>query len=241
MLKLSTDNIIGFNTTGVATFSPQGSDTENVYVQHLKTQPADWIYKNTEVTYSWNSLGHRSIEPNLLQGNYLLFIGCSHTVGISVPLENTFPYLTANELNLPYYNLAVEATGPDFVEHNLTSWLKKYPTPKAIIVLWPSTNRMFKIIDDCVIQVGPWKTELLKTSYPELWEGYQEKLLTDYFEKTDKRVRDYIAQLDCNTVIIEQNSFNIVDYGRDLKHFGIKTHKIIADQVVQATLASNGV
>jgi DNA polymerase III alpha subunit len=45
--------------------------------------------------------------------NYILFIGCSHTEGIGLELQTTYPYLVSEELKCDYYNLGLGGTGID--------------------------------------------------------------------------------------------------------------------------------
>ena len=44
------------------------------------------------------------------QDNYILFIGCSHTMGVGLELEKTYPHILSEKLKMDYYNLAVPAT-----------------------------------------------------------------------------------------------------------------------------------
>ena len=58
-----------------------------------------------------NFTGERAQE--IILNNYILFTGCSHTKGVGLALEDTYPYLLAQKLNCDYYNLALGGTGQD--------------------------------------------------------------------------------------------------------------------------------
>lgn len=116
-----------------------GSDTAELYEKNLKVQPDDWYYRNNTISYNRNNNGHRckNIE-DLDLDNYILFSGCSHTEGIGLALENSYPYLLSKKLNVDYYNLAVGGTGTDVVIYNLVTWFAKIKKPpKLLIVQWP--------------------------------------------------------------------------------------------------------
>lgn len=81
-----------------------------------------------------NSHGHRSKEiSDVNLRNYILFVGDNVGLKLDMPIEDTFPYLTANKLKIDYYNLSIFNGGIDAVKYNLFVWLAKYPPPKAII------------------------------------------------------------------------------------------------------------
>ena len=81
-----------------------------------------------------NLHGHRSKELcDVNLRNYILFVGDNVGLKLDIPIEETFPHLTASKLKIDYYNLAIFNGGIDAVKYNLFVWLSKYPPPKAII------------------------------------------------------------------------------------------------------------
>lgn len=84
----------------------------------------------------FNSRGHRckEIEEINLQ-NYILFAGDNVGVGWGTPLEETYPYLISNALNIDYYNLSIFNGGLDSLRYNLITWYHKIPQkPRAIVI-----------------------------------------------------------------------------------------------------------
>lgn len=120
-----------------------GSDTEQLYAENLKLQPADWYYRTNKISYIRNSNGHRCKEiTDIDLDNYILYTGCSHAEGIGTGLENTYPYLLSNKLNCDYYNLALGGIGTDVVSYNLSMWFAKIKKPPKLLVLqWPHHTR----------------------------------------------------------------------------------------------------
>ena len=75
-------------------------DTEERYIENLKLNPQalennGWI--NKEFTYQFNSFAFRCEE--FTNDPSILFLGCSHTVGVGLPIEHTWPTVVANKLN----------------------------------------------------------------------------------------------------------------------------------------------
>lgn len=121
-----------------------GSDDEKLYQDNLKSQPNDWYYRTNQISYVYNNNGHRcnDIEDIDLE-NYILFAGCSHTEGIGLKLEDTYPYLLTQYFKCSYYNLALGGTGPDTMIYNIATWFAKTKKlPKLLVVQWPHHIRI---------------------------------------------------------------------------------------------------
>jgi hypothetical protein len=237
LLKLYQETLIGYQETGISEFGLYGQDTGEVYQNNLKTQPIDWIYRNKKVSYCRNSFGHRSKEINKLDQEFVLFVGCSITVGSAVALEDTFPYIVSNNLNVDYYNLAVEGSGPDLLSFNMSNWFSKIRhIPKTVVIQWPESSRTFRQDGENITPIGPWSCrQHIGTSITKKqWQAYESLVLTDYFEHYFKIAQTNIRSLleSHNVKVIEIQQLPVVDYGRDLKHPGIESHKLIANQVL---------
>ena len=126
-----------------------GSDSKQLFEENLKTKPDDWYYRTNKIEYKRNSLGHRCNElAHIDLDNYILTIGCSHTEGSGLSIENTYSHMLSKKMNCDYYNLALAGTGIDTMMHNLTVWfstVKKHP--KLLVVQYPDVAR-FNTIDD---------------------------------------------------------------------------------------------
>lgn len=105
----------------------------------------------------FNSLGHRCKEPREINlRNYILFAGDGAGVYSSTPLEDTYPYKVAKELNMDYYNLSVELAGMDVVVYNLLTWLHSREKPKALVICCEYSN--------AITLPGPDKNSLVNLS-----------------------------------------------------------------------------
>lgn len=120
-----------------------GTDNKDDYEINKLRLPKDWIYNSTPITYNFNSSGLR-MEKEIAQikSNYLIAFGCSHTIGVGVPLENTWPHLMSKELNLDYVNSAVSGSSIKLNALNFFNMLNTVDElPTVVAIAWPSSVR----------------------------------------------------------------------------------------------------
>lgn len=239
MLKLYNEKLVGYCETGISEFGLYGQDTKQVFVSNIKSQPEDWIYRTKRVFYNRNSYGHRSKETTNLDNEFILFLGCSITVGSAVALEETFPYLVSQKLGIDYYNLAVEGSGYDLVSFNLGSWFKHIQLkPKAIVIKWPQTVRTFRTYQNSIISIGPWtcKSDIGDRISEQDWRNFESVITTDYFDHYSKIIKNTVTPLleSQNIKVIEVENIDPVDYGRDLKHPGTETHDLFSRNILKS-------
>jgi len=117
-------------------------DSEEQFQQNCANLPENWRFRELHYTYKFNNTGQR-MEKKLDDVNYdyILFLGCSHTVGVGLPLHETYPYLTATELGLDYINGGAPGASVKFTFLNLFYALQYLPKPKYVVISWPSYGR----------------------------------------------------------------------------------------------------
>lgn len=126
------------------------SDSEEFFNKNLISKPKDWYYRDNPISYTFNSLGFRCSELSEINfDNYILFLGDSHTEGVGLHLENTYPYQVSKQLNKSYFNLGSGGTGIDVMFYNLITWLNTFPHPQYIVLFYTENTRtLVKMPDD---------------------------------------------------------------------------------------------
>jgi hypothetical protein len=208
-------------------------DSEEQLLENSKSQPPDWYYNNAELVYSFNSQGHRSKNiEDIDQDNYILFSGCSHTMGVGLELEKTYPYLLSTKLGTDYYNLAIPGTGMDVVEYNLLSWFFKIKKkPKLVVIQWPDHSRFIEYdsMRDNVLPHGTWDNQSNFVSFiinsEDTGMFYARKAITNRLIKNvvDVPVVTFNFGSQRDYGIYDLNMPRL-DKARDLSHAGIKSH-----------------
>lgn len=235
------DDLIGQDAAGT-TKKFYGGDEYDNYQKNCEKMPSDWYYRNADITYKYNSLGHRCKNINELNfDNYLLFIGCSHTEGIGLELEKSFPYITAELLGMDYYNLGLAASGIDVLEYNLLTWFHKYEKlPKAVVIQWPDPSRFVtKSIDtEHILPNGSWtqKEDVKKFVASAEISGFFNARRHISVKLIENSIKVPIVKLCFNNIVqYDYDSLFIrrKDLARDLYHCGIQSHIDISKVILQ--------
>lgn len=101
------------------TFNTSGSDTSGVN------------------TYSYNDLGYRGDDSSNVD---MVAIGCSHTEGIGVNDDETWPYYLAQQFNWKHINFGFTGRSNDYIARIATTYLQRV-RPKYCFVMYTYSNR----------------------------------------------------------------------------------------------------
>jgi len=227
-----TNGFLGFRLQGNLSYIDH--DNEELFLKNLKDKPNDWYYRDKEITYSYNNLGHRSknIEDVDLD-NYILFTGCSHTEGVGLELDKTYSNIVATELKCDYYNLALGGSGIDTVMHNLNVWLHTIKKqPKHIIFQWPDPSRFLAYENDAFHIHGLWEKD------PNILNFILAGDANYYFTARYQLAKILIESMNNVTLVNLATNNNEVhfkryDFARDGLHFGIESNRILADILLE--------
>lgn len=241
------DDFIGSGEFNVVTpFT--GGDFEAQFNENKATQPDDWYYLTHPISYAYNEYGHRSKSVNDVDlDNYVIFTGCSHTVGIGLELEKTYPHLISQRLGVDYYNMAMAATGIDVLEYNLLTWFAKVKKkPKHVFIQWPDHTRFasYRGKYDLMHEVGSWandihdKTLLITGEDTGMFYARKELARRLITQTIDAPVHgfDYGGQQPYGTW---NNKLRHIDWARDLSHSGILSHARFADLMCDHLMTLN--
>lgn len=231
------DGFIGYESNKVMSF--YGIDSEENLSKNLKKVPDDWYFKDREITYEFNSRGHRCKDiENIDLDNYILFAGCSSSLGVGLDLEHTYPYQIAKQLNCDYYNLAVSGTGPDALIHNVLCWcghIKKLP--KVLIIQWPPDNRFITLSDTTVNIRGPFNSDKTQINFITAGEDCK------FFESRRELGRKLLTSLYKNIINVSLEALTGYsgeyplklkwnDLARDRVHSGIQSNALLANEIL---------
>jgi hypothetical protein len=238
-MKIYNDFIGNDDSNTTLKFIP--GDGETQFKENASKQSDDWYYHNIDITYSFNNLGYRCSDFDKIdQNNYILFTGCSHTMGVGLELEKTYPYLLSKQLGMDYYNLSIPASGMDMVEYNLLSWLFKVPKkPKLIVIQWPDHSRFveYDSTHNHVLCRGSWQTDPKYISFitnsEDIGLANARKAMT--YNLLQNNIKIPMVTLNFGS----QQGYGIydltmprIDRARDLSHAGIKSHATFTETLI---------
>ncbi len=234
-----------------------GMDDETRFLKNLATFPNDWVYRNKKINYSYNQYGHRCNNISELQDDYILFLGCSHSEGIGLTLEDTYPYLVAKSLKKTYYNLSVAGSGSDVACHNLMMFLSlmKNKKPKYIVFQFSGFFRFSLIDHNYNLSLFHPKSSDHKLVYKNLLDlnlldsiestniflhyaatefliNYDDSIKIVYLIDPLRKNDELFINLPDNFIVTPLN-FKGRDYARDNSHYGIYEHKLQAEEILK--------
>jgi len=120
-----------------------GTDNQEDFLINLNRLPSDWIYRNRDISYEFNSSGLRMDKEIIdLDNNFIAGFGCSHTLGVGVRKEDTWLHLLSEELNLDHLNVGVSGGSVKLCAINFFNMLSAIEhLPSIAVFAWPSNIR----------------------------------------------------------------------------------------------------
>lgn len=144
------DQKLNYNTryTPNSTLDWLPSDWEGAYYDNLanrydELKKYNWIDK--KFTYKFNSNGFRCSEFSS-EHSSIMFLGCSYTIGIGLPVENIWAELVSSELKLRCANLGVGAGAADTAFRLCHGWIDKIK-PRIVVFCQPPMERL-ELVED---------------------------------------------------------------------------------------------
>lgn len=214
------------------------SDTRELFLKNLKTQPKDWHYRNKVIEYNINSKGYRAPEFSTVDWkNSIAIFGCSMVTGIGVAEDETISHYLQELSGRPVINLGVPASGLDFAVMNNFLLKKNYPTPWAVVNIFSNINRIFEFREKDLYFHGLWSQD------ENLWTGYIKNLhnpivtsimnseIIKHFWKDTKTF--YASWFDDTAHYTECSVLPFTNSARDLVHCGKDDNKSNAEFIWQ--------
>ena len=120
------------------------SDTESRWLEGKKKFGKDWVYYDSDITYTVNELHYRGpLLSSINNDNFFISYGCSNTFGIGIHLEDTYSDIVSKYLKMKYLNFGVGGGSQNLIWMNSTLAIKNLKhVPKFIIIQWPTTERL---------------------------------------------------------------------------------------------------
>ena len=214
-----------------------GTDDKRLYKTNLNIMPDDWYYRHNTVTYTLNKDGYRAPEFKTVDwANSAVIFGCSHAFGVGVDDKDTVAEQLSKLIGKPVINMGVGGTAILYSFHNSSILRDGYPTPLAVVQLWSAHSRAVYYKSRSIISCGAWNAE--EDNYMQYWaeDDTHSQIHSVFASKISKHLwqdtkyfegsffSDTAELLDC--AYLEH-----VDCARDLRHYGPKTHALVAQQI----------
>lgn len=206
------------------------SDTSERYEENLRNklyllQSNNWI--NNHFKYKFNSHGFRCEE--FTDEPTAMFLGCSYTIGIGLPVEKIWPELVAKELNLRCANLGIGGGSCDAAFRLCLGYIDIIK-PKVVMFMIPPGIRYELVTDKSVTNI------LAALSTDDFTKQWSVDDNNNYFNQQKNLLG--IEMLCQNRGI----KFMSIHHGelhtgyslaRDLMHVGIDGHLALSKKIIE--------
>lgn len=165
---LDTRLLVGTHIGKRVITSSMRNNTEDATIKYLKDTPKDVLkhfnigddYSFDELCrfeYHFNNYGFRSNEDYHLDNepNEAWCFGCSHTEGLGLPLQHTWPYLLQKETSMKVKNFGVSGSGGETACRLIRNWVENSTyKPEHIYILGFHHPRIEVLYTDEIYEGG---------------------------------------------------------------------------------------
>lgn len=191
---------------------------------YKKLKQLGWI--DTELLYKFNSEGFR--DNDFDQQPAGLALGCSHTQGVGIQDDNTWPRQLEKMLGQKVWNLGVGGSALDTCYRVLEYWIDQLNI-KFVVCAVPDISRY-------EVFTGSWLHILPSSIIPPWLHDYQKNyLFYDQNSNLNRRKNLLAMQNICDKHdvlfyydLLEKSFFGNDNYARDLMHSGPASNHYLA-------------
>lgn len=191
------------------------------------------------ITYEFNSEGFRSPEFDSDQPTVMV-LGCSYTMGIGLPVQDTWPTMLASTLQMKLANFGWGGASGDYCYRMAEYWIPKL-NPQLVVLLNPPESRMEITVDsqgrtDEVSAVIVEQSQWSQDRWIQQWYANEENL-----QRHQRKNHAAIAGLArSNNVSFlgytahdwMARSREELGYARDRYHAGRPGHEKLVEQII---------
>lgn len=237
----TSDSLLGFGKINCANYVGYwaGNDDEQLYDRNIKTRYREmesngWLNSKQRIVYKFNRWGFRSEDFDTTGG--IMFLGCSHVVGIGLPEHDTFSHIVSTRLKLPLYRMGVGGGSNDAAFRIADYWIPVLK-PSCVVMTQTYSWRLELLSNNDIYNINTGHSnEFTNSAY------YQKFVTSSHNGELLKKKNLYAIQYLCsvhNTKLVVLDADSDVfrnaesfDFARDLAHIGKKGNQYLADTVI---------
>lgn len=241
-LKVENNTLRGKPNSTFLWYSRDDEETFKVNLKKYPTDPTLLYYKKNPIKYTVNSNKFRTPDEFTLKETGNLFLGCSHTYGIGLHLEDTWAYKVNKTLGGKFWNLGYPGSSLQ-MSFLLLHRYHREMNIKNIFVYHPHLHRYQLFLDDRWYNIGSYNF-----SQPLSESGLSKSVVQSYMSD-EYAYLNYLAYSNaikniCNKLDIPVYFISVfpnVNFktlppdaikARDLQHYPVVSHDWIADQFI---------
>ena len=211
-----------------------GSDTYEAWRKHMQDpEIMQYLVKQgwdsaTAISYKYNSFGFRC--PEFTDQPVYIALGCSHTEGVGLPDNQTWPYFLEQLLQHPVLNLGVGGSSLDTCFRLLDYYIDQINI-LGVFILEPSPERFEFFMSGFPQTFMPGTL-----NHPSIYKLWAVEEGNAYYTLTKNRnaIKNLCDTVQTKVYSLETSLFasyrddKPVEKARDLLHFGVNHQQYIA-------------
>lgn len=179
-------------------------------------------FKNYKpVEYQFNELGFRTKSISAFQGNEILAVGDSYTVGLGVNAEDCWTSQLEKMLNYPVLNFSLNGASNDWIARKVNQLLQ-YFQPRAIVIHWSFSHRRERPFKDWADNERT-ECEPIYTDQENLENWIKNYQSIEFSPTIHSVIPGWHEGFDYAQYPVVP-PVEIVDLARDGFHYGVETH-----------------
>jgi len=218
-----------------------GGDSAELYQRNV-LERREYLAHNgwltTKIIYKFNSNGFRCDE--FTSEPTALFLGCSLTMGIGLPVEVLWPSLVAEDLGLRSANLGQGGGSADTAFRLCLGWIDQIQ-PKIVVYLKPPRIRWEIITNNSIIELGiDNMISGYNADFAPYMRTYTQDDNNDYFndQKNTRGIQSICNERGIPLFVYDAiEDFypltTVLDLARDCNHPGVQAHQVFAQKVLK--------
>jgi hypothetical protein len=207
------------------TTDSEESYQKNLIRNRLQLQQYNWI--DRPIAYKFNNYGFRADEFESTDPS-VVFIGCSHTLGVGLPVESTWPYIVSAKLKLKNYNIGVGGSSNDTAFRLAHYWIEQLKPSLVIFLSTERTRSELHIDEDQTYDLSVWPIGFpMIDNFTKSWISNNINSDMNYLKNT-LAIKQLCSDHGIKYVQEEVSVICAIDKARDLQHYGEKTQRGIA-------------
>ena len=202
-------------------------DTKALYEKNLKEnyqllEQHNWIDKS--FTYKFNSHGFRCEE--FTTNPTMMFLGCSFTCGIGLPIETVWTELVSKQLNMKCANLGQGGGSSDTAFRLCHGWIDKI-NPQIVFLLTPPGIRIEMVSEKYSSNIN---VNIVDSPYKRFLSDWMTDDNNHYFNITKNKlaIENLCKSKNIKFIGIDSNELKKIDLARDLSHRGVESNSKFA-------------
>jgi hypothetical protein len=180
---------------------------------------------NIPISYQYNSQGFRTHDLTSYIGKEVnIALGCSHTEGIGLPIEMTWPSKIEQQTKLTTLNLGLGQGSTDTVARILTNVSELFSI-NTVYILWPAFDRFETYSRDSIESIIPNSASLEHVWYLDQFNSNQRFFKNQLLVHNLQKKYNFILK-----EILPDSEWPVPgDLARDQMHNGPKSNQKLAN------------